>query len=47
MDGTALSLCFENRLPILVFNLQEPGNIERAARGQVVGTLISDSERAE
>ena len=42
MDGTALSLCFENRLPILVFNLQEPGNIERAATGQVVGTLISD-----
>lgn len=42
MDGTALSLCSENRLPILVFNIQTPGNIERAARGQVVGTLVSD-----
>ena len=42
MDGTALSLCFENRLPILVFNVQVPGNIERAATGQVVGTVISE-----
>ena len=42
MDGTALSLCFENRLPILVFNVQVPGNIERAATGQVVGAVLSE-----
>ncbi|HEX2173503.1 MAG TPA: UMP kinase [Dehalococcoidia bacterium] len=46
MDGTALSLCRENRLPILVFNLQVPGNIVRAATGQVVGTLISEETPA-
>lgn len=42
MDGTALSLCLDNRLPILVFNSQTPGNLERAATGDVVGTLVSD-----
>ena len=40
MDTTAISLCMENKLPILVFNLRTPGNIERAVRGESIGTLI-------
>ena len=42
MDTTALTLCMENRMPIVVFNLAVRGNIARAAAGQKVGTLISD-----
>ncbi len=41
MDSTALSLCMENHLPIVVFNLQEPGNIERVVMGEPIGTLVS------
>jgi len=41
MDATALSLCLENRLPIIVFDLQTPRNMERAIAGEPVGTLIS------
>lgn len=41
MDSTALSLCMENKLPIIVFGLDEEGNIERAILGQPVGTIIS------
>ncbi len=41
MDSTALSLCMENRLPIVVFNLQQPGNIERVVMGEPIGTLVS------
>jgi uridylate kinase len=40
MDATAISLCMDNQLPILVFNLLEPGNIEKAVRGQSIGTLV-------
>jgi len=40
MDATAISLCRENNLPILVFNLTEPGNIVRALRGEPIGTLV-------
>lgn len=40
MDTTAISLCMENDLPILVFNLKKEGNIERAALGEEIGTLI-------
>lgn len=41
MDGAALALCMENDLPIVVFNVQEPDNIIRAALGEgVVGTLV-------
>ena len=42
MDATALSLCLENRLPIIVFDLQAPRNMERAISGEPVGTLISN-----
>lgn len=41
MDSTALSLCMDNRLPIVVFDLQNPDNLERIVRGEEVGTLIS------
>jgi uridylate kinase len=40
MDATAISLCMDNQLPILVFSLLEPGNIQRVALGEPVGTLI-------
>jgi uridylate kinase len=41
MDATALSLCLENKLPIIVFDLQVAGNMQHAIEGQAVGTLIS------
>ncbi len=41
MDATALSLCLENKLPIVVFDLQAPGALEKAVLGEPVGTLIS------
>jgi len=40
MDSTALSLCMENKLPIIVFNVSEDGNIERAVLGERIGTVI-------
>jgi uridylate kinase len=41
MDATALSLCLENKLPIIVFDLQALRNIERVIRGEPMGTLVS------
>ncbi len=41
MDSTAISLCMENNLPILVVNLWDPSALERALRGEKVGTLVS------
>jgi uridylate kinase len=41
MDAAALSLCRENKLPILVFNVSEDGAILRAVRGESVGTLVT------
>jgi uridylate kinase len=40
MDATALSLCLENKLPIIVFDLQAPNSIERAVAGESIGTLV-------
>jgi len=40
MDATAISLCMENRLPIVVFNLREKGSMRRAALGESVGTIV-------
>ena len=40
MDSTAASLCMENRIPMIVFNLHKPGNILRIVRGEQVGTRI-------
>ena len=43
MDATALSLCMDNNLPIVVFDLFEPGSIRRILSGEALGTLISGS----
>ena len=40
MDATAISLCMDNGLPILVFNLMQPGNIKKAVTGARIGTLV-------
>jgi uridylate kinase len=41
MDATAISLCMDNQMPIVVFNLRTPGNLERAVRGEPVGSLVT------
>ena len=41
-DATAISLCMDNRLPIVVFNLLNEGNIARAVQGEKIGTLVSN-----
>jgi uridylate kinase len=41
MDATAISLCMDNRLPIVVFNLREPGNVRRVILGEPIGTTVS------
>ena len=41
MDATALSLCLENKLPIVVFDLQAPRGLERAVNGEPIGTLVT------
>ena len=40
MDSTAISLCRDNKLPILVFNMTRPGNIRRVVTGEPLGTLV-------
>jgi uridylate kinase len=46
LDSTAVSLCMDNELPILVFDINQPGNITRAALGEPVGTLIHGGKDA-
>ena len=41
MDATAISLCMDNKLPIVVFDLREPGNIRRVVMGELIGTTVS------
>jgi uridylate kinase len=41
MDATAVSLCMDNNLPIVVFDLMGEGNVVRAVRGERIGTLVS------
>ena len=41
MDSTAISMCMDNSLPILVFNLLKKGNIKRAVLGEDIGTIVS------
>jgi uridylate kinase len=41
MDSTAVSLCMENKLPILVLDLWDPTALEKALRGEQVGTLVT------
>jgi len=44
MDATALSLCLENKLPIIVFDLRAPRSVERAVLGEPIGTLVSSDK---
>jgi uridylate kinase len=41
MDATAVTLCMDNKLPIVVFNLKTPGNIRRVVMGERIGTTVS------
>ena len=42
-DSTAISLCMDNNMPIVVFNLLKEGNIARAVAGEKIGTMISNA----
>jgi uridylate kinase len=42
MDAAAIALCQENKLPIVVFSLAQPGNVMRAARGEPIGTTVKE-----
>ncbi|MGE5303124.1 MAG: UMP kinase [Alphaproteobacteria bacterium] len=45
MDSTAISLCMDNQLPIIVFNIMETGNIKKVVSGEPIGTLVSGGRR--
>ena len=45
MDATAISLCMDNKLPIIVFNVMERGNIRKVVSGQPIGTLVGIGDR--
>ncbi len=40
MDSTAISLCMDNKIPIIVFNIDKPGNILKVANGEEIGTIV-------
>jgi uridylate kinase len=42
MDSTAISLCMDNRLPLVVFNVGQPGNLTRVIDGELVGTMVGE-----
>lgn len=42
MDSTAISLCMDNRLPLVVFNVGQSGNLVRLVRGEAVGTRVGE-----
>ncbi len=44
MDITAITMCMEHRLPIIVFNLRQEGNIVKGVSGEPIGTLIGEAE---
>jgi uridylate kinase len=41
MDSTAISLCMDNKMPIVVFNMNVPGNLNRVVRGEAVGSIVT------
>jgi len=45
MDATAISLCMDNKLPIVVFSLRQPGNLRRVIMGEPVGTKVTTEKR--
>jgi len=46
MDSTAISLCMDNKLPIIVFDLKVKGNVARAVRGERIGTVVGEKKDA-
>jgi uridylate kinase len=42
MDTTAISLCMDNNLPIIVFNLTDRGNIKRVVMGEKIGSIVGE-----
>ena len=42
MDLTAISMCMDNNVPIIVFDMKQEGSIEKAIRGERIGTLVGD-----
>lgn len=44
MDSTAASLCKDNHIPLIVFNIDQPGNIERVVKGESIGTFLGGAE---
>ncbi|MGQ0666705.1 MAG: UMP kinase [Nitrospiraceae bacterium] len=45
MDSTAISLCMDNKMPLVVFNLKVAGNFKRVALGEPIGTLVTPDQR--
>jgi uridylate kinase len=45
MDSTAISLCMDNRIPLVVFNVRTPGNLVKVVRGEDVGTTVGELSR--
>ena len=45
MDTTATTLCMDNNIPIIVFSIDEPGNIVKAATGQDIGTIVGGEKK--
>ncbi len=45
MDATAISLCMDHSLPIVVFGMDKPGNIKRALMGEPIGTVVCDTKK--
>ena len=43
MDSTATSLCMDNKIPIIVFGINEPGNIKKVVIGENIGTFVKGS----
>jgi uridylate kinase len=41
MDSTAISLCMDNRMPIIIFNMNRQGNIRRVVMGEKVGSTVT------
>ncbi len=44
MDTTATSLCMDNNIPIIVFNINEPGNLKKVITGETIGTIVRNNE---
>jgi len=42
MDTTAISLCMDNSLPIVIFNIRTPGNVRRIVTGEDIGSIVSE-----